>query len=80
MHGCRFVVIHGSSLAVDMARPACHVSSGANWLAPPPLPFFVAAVTVVVVVVVIFVVVVAVVVVVVVVVGVVVVVRAVTDL
>ena len=39
-------------MAVDVARPACHVSSGAIWLAPPPLPFFIAIVTVVVVVVV----------------------------
>ena len=83
VHGCRFVVVCESSLAVDVARPACHVSGGAVWLAPPPLPFFVAIVTVavVVVVVVVFVVVVAIVVVVVVVVGVVVVVvRVVTDL
>ena len=91
VRGCRFVVVHGSSLAIDVACPACHVSGGAVWLAPLPLPFFIAvvAVTVVIVVVVIFVVVifvvvvvVIVVVVVVVVVGVVVVVvvRVVTDL
>ena len=87
VRGCWFVVVHGSSLAVDVACPACHVSGGAVWLAPPPLPFFVAvvAVAVFVVVVVVFVVVVAVVVVVVVVVivvvgVVVVVVRVVTDL
>ena len=69
VHGCGFVVVHGSSWAVDVAHPACHVSGGAVWLAPPPSPFFVAvvAVAVVVVIVVVFVVVVAVVVVVVVV-------------
>ena len=75
----------GSSSAIDMACPPCHVSGGAIWLVPLPLPFFVAVVAVVVVVVAIFIVVVAIVavVVVVVVVGVVVVVvvvRVVTDL
>ena len=71
-----------SSLAVDVACPACHVSGGGVWLAPPPWPLFVSVVAVfVVVVVVVIVVVFVVVVVVVVVVGVVVVVvRVVTDL
>ena len=58
MRGCGFVVVRGSSLAIDVACPACHVSSGAVWLAPPPLPFSVAVVAVVVVVVVVEVVVV----------------------
>ena len=75
------VECYGSSLAVNVARPACHISGGAVWLVPPPLPFFVAIVTVVVVVIfIIIIAVVAIVVVVIVVVGVVVVVRVVTDL
>ena len=43
----------GSSSAINVACPPCHISGGAVWLVPPPLPSFVAVVVVVVVVVVI---------------------------